>query len=53
MKKTALIVLSIAFLVIGIFGLMDIKFFQSNTILEIIEVVSGSIGLIISLGKWR
>lgn len=53
MKRTALIVLSIAFLVIGIFGLIDVKFFQANTILEVIEVVLGAVGLIISLGKWK
>jgi hypothetical protein len=52
-KKTALAVLSIAFLVIGIFGLVGVGFFSSNTVLEIIEIVLGGGGLLISLGKWK
>jgi hypothetical protein len=52
-KKTALAVLSIAFLVIGIFGIVGVGFFSSNTVLEIIEIVLGGGGLLISLGKWK
>lgn len=53
MKKTALVVLSIAFLVIGVFGVVGVGFFSSNTILGIIEIILGAGGLLISLGKWK
>jgi hypothetical protein len=51
MKKNALLFASIAFLVIGILGLVGVAFFQSNQILEIVEIVFGGIGLLLVFNK--
>ena len=51
MKKHALLVFSIAFMAIGFLGLIGVGFFHSNTVLEIIEIVFGGIGLLIEFGK--
>ena len=53
MKKHALLIFSIAFLAIGILGLIGIGFFSSNTILEIIETALGGIGLLFVFGKLK
>ncbi|MDP2892406.1 MAG: hypothetical protein Q8O09_04645 [Bacillota bacterium] len=53
MKRIALLVLSIAFLSIGILGLVGVGFFKSSEVLEIIEIVLGGGGLLIAFGKWR
>ena len=51
MKKHALLVFSIAFIAVGALGLIGVGFFQSNTVLEIAEIVFGGLGLLIEFGK--
>lgn len=47
-KHTTLFVLSIVFLVIGVLGLANVKFFASNTLLELVEMAMGIGGLVIA-----
>ena len=49
MKHTALVVLSIAFLVVGVLGIVDIGFFASNNGLGLLEIMLGVGGLIIAV----
>ncbi len=51
MKKHALLVFSIAFIAIGLLGLIGVSFFHSSTLLEIVEIAFGGIGLLIEFGK--
>jgi len=53
MKKHALLVFSLAFLAIGILGLIGVGFFHSNTVLEIIQIVLGGVGLLLVFGKLK
>lgn len=53
MKKHALLIASIAFLAIGILGLVGVGFFQSNQTLEIVEIVLGGIGLLLVFGRLK
>jgi|AGTN01.2.fsa_nt_gi hypothetical protein len=53
MKRHALLIASIAFLAIGILGLIGVSFFHSNQILEIIEIVLGGVGLLLVFGKLK
>ena len=53
MKKHALLVFSIAFLAIGILGIIGVGFFHSNQILEIIEIVLGGVGLLLVFGRMK
>lgn len=46
MRRLALYVLSLVFLIVGILGIADMSFFNSNTGLEIIQVLLGILGLI-------
>jgi len=46
-KRTTLIVLSIVFLMVGILGLINVQFFASNTMLELLEIAIGVCGLVI------
>ena len=50
-KKNFTLILSLAFIVVGVLGLIGVAFFTSNTILEIIQVALGGIGLLFSIGK--
>lgn len=45
-RRFALYVLSLVSLVVGILGIADMSFFNSNTMLEIIQVLVGILGLI-------
>ena len=47
-KRTALVVLSIGFLLVGVMGIIDIQYCSSNTMLELLEIAMGVIGLVIS-----
>jgi hypothetical protein len=49
LKLIALIALSIVILAIGILGIANVGFFNSNVGLEIIEIIVGIGGLIIAL----
>lgn len=51
LKKNFYLILSIAFVVIGVLGLLGVGFFSSNVVLEIIEIVLGALGLLFSFGK--
>lgn len=51
LKRSFYLIMSIAFLVIGVLGLLNVGFFSSNSILEIIQVVIGALGLLFSFGK--
>lgn len=53
LKLIALFVLSIAFIVIGLLGLLGVGFFSSNVGLEIIELILGAAGLIIAIVRTR
>lgn len=46
MKRLALFVLSLVSLTVGILGLSDMSFFNSNVTLEIFQVLLGIFGLI-------
>jgi hypothetical protein len=48
-KRTVLIALSIVTLAIGILGIANVGFFDSNVGLELIEIVMGIGGLIIAV----
>jgi hypothetical protein len=47
-KRTTLIVLSVVFLMVGVLGIADVKFFASNTMLELVEIAMGVGGLVIA-----
>ena len=47
-KRTALVVLSVGFLLVGVMGIIDIPYCTSNTMLELLEIALGVIGLVIS-----
>lgn len=47
-KRTMLFVLSIGFLMVGVLGIADVKFFTSNTMLELAEIAMGVVGLVIA-----
>ena len=49
MKHTALVVLSIAFLVVGVLGIVDVGFLASNNGLGLLEIMLGVGGLIIAV----
>lgn len=51
LKKYFALILSISFLVIGILGLLGIGFFSSNSVLEVIQIILGSLGLLFYFGK--
>lgn len=51
LKRSLTLVLSIAFLAIGILGLLGVGFFSSNNVLEIIQVALGAVGLLLAFGK--
>jgi hypothetical protein len=46
-KRSSLVVLSVVFLLVGVLGIADVKFFSSNTILELVEIAMGICGLVI------
>lgn len=46
-KRTTLIVLSVVFLMVGILGIINVQFFTSNTMLELLEIAVGVCGLVI------
>lgn len=48
-KQTALVVLSIGFLVIGALGIADVGFFTSNNGLGLIQIMLGVGGLVIAV----
>lgn len=47
-KRTALFVLSIGFLLVGVLGIASVPFFTSNTMLELLEIALGVAGLVIA-----
>lgn len=47
-KRTTLFVLSIGFLLVGVLGIASVQFFTSNTLLELLEIASGVVGLVIA-----
>ena len=51
MKKHALLIFSIAFLLIGISGIIGVGFFNANQILLIIEIALGGFGLLLVFGN--
>jgi len=51
LKRSYFLIMSIAFIVIGVLGLLGVGFFSSNTVLEIIQIVIGGLGLLFSFGK--
>ena len=53
MKKHALLIFSIAFLLIGILGIIGVGFFNANQILLIIEIALGGFGLLLVFGKLK
>lgn len=48
-RRTMLIVLSIAFLLVGVLGIASVRFFTTNTMLELVEIAAGVIGLVIAV----
>lgn len=53
MRKHALLVFSLAFLGIGILGLIGVGFFHSNSVLEIVQIVLGGVGLLLVFGRLK
>ena len=49
MKHTALVVLSIVLLVVGVLGIVNVDFFASNNGLGLLEIMLGVGGLIIAV----
>ena len=47
-KRTALIILSLGFLLVGVMGIINVEYCTSNTMLELVEIAMGVIGLVIS-----
>lgn len=48
-KRTALVVLSVASLLVGALGIANVTFFTSNTILELLEILAGIGGLVVAV----
>lgn len=49
LKRSALLTLSIVFLLVGVMGIASVQFFASNTILELLEIALGVCGLVIAV----
>ena len=47
-KRTALFALSLGFLLVGVLGIASVQFFASNTILELLQIALGVVGLVIA-----
>ncbi len=49
MKRTMLYILSIVLIAVGVLGLFNVKYFDCNTVVEIIETALGAVGLIVAM----
>lgn len=49
LKRATLVVLSVVFLLVGVFGIANVQFFASNTILELLEIAVGVSALAIAV----
>lgn len=47
-KRASLLALSIMFLLVGVLGIANVRFFVSNAILEVLEIALGVAGLVIA-----